>query len=117
MKLTATYGAVETTRCALQEIIEKSNEELKQILNVIQQKKRQILDKLGIQDSHDDKEHRRLPDQRHPTSGDWILEERVFLQWLDPDDLSNNLLYLNGMPGAGKLQPYGPIIFVNADLV
>ncbi|KAL2284910.1 hypothetical protein FJTKL_08467 [Diaporthe vaccinii] len=102
VKLTATYGAVETTRRALQETIEKSNEELKQILNVIQQKKKQILDKLGNQGPDNDKGHRRLPDQRYPTSGDWILGEHNFLKWLDPDDLSNDLLYLNGMPGAGK---------------
>lgn len=103
VKLTATYGAVETTRRALQETIEKSNEELKQILNVIQHKRKQMLDKLGSQGSHDDMGHRRLPDQRYPTSGDWIMEERLFLQWLDPHDLSKDLLYLNGMPGAGKL--------------
>lgn len=105
VKLTATYGAVETTRRALEESIEKSNAELKQILNVIQQKKKQVLDKLGGQGSQSDRGHRRLPDQRHPTSGDWILKEQEFIQWLDPDDLSKDLLYLNGMPGAGKLQP------------
>lgn len=104
VKLTATYGAVETTRLALQETIERSNEELKQILNVIQQKRTQILDKLGSRSSHNNKGHRRLPDQRYPTSGDWILKEHLFLQWLNPDDLSNSLLYLNGMPGAGKLR-------------
>lgn len=103
VKLTATYGAIETTRRELQETIEKSNEELKQILDVVQQKRKQILDKLGSQGLHGDKGHRRLPDQRHPTSGDWILEENLFLQWLDPDNLSNDLLYLNGMPGAGRL--------------
>lgn len=102
MKLTATFGAVETTRRALQESIEKSNEELKQIFNAIQQKRNQILDKLGSQGPHDDKGHRRLPDQRHPTSGDWILDEHLFLQWLDPNNISNDLLYLNGMPGAGR---------------
>lgn len=103
VKLTATYGAVETTRHALQETIEKSNEELKKILNVVQQKRQQILDKLGSQGSHDNRGHRRLPDQRYPTSGDWILEEDIFLQWIDPNNLSADLLYLNGMPGAGKL--------------
>lgn len=103
MKLTATYGAVETTRRALQETVEKSNEELKQIFDVIQHKRKQILDKLESQGSYDDMGHRRLPDQRYPTSGDWILEERSFLQWLNPDDLSSDLLYLNGMPGAGNL--------------
>lgn len=115
MKLTATYEAVETTRRALQETIEKSNEELKQILNVIQQKRKQILDKLGSQGSHDDKGHRRLPDQRYPTSGDWIMEERLFIQWFDPDDLSHDLLYLNGMPGAGKLSLDASIIFVHTE--
>lgn len=82
--------------------MEKTKEELKQILNVMQQKKKLILDKLGSQGPHD-KGHRRLPDQRHPTSGDWILKENLFLQWLNPNHLSNNILYLNGMPGAGKL--------------
>lgn len=115
VKLTATYGAVETTRRALQETIEKSNEELKQILNVIQQKRQQVLDKLGVQGCHEDKGHRRLPDQRYPTSGDWILKERLFRQWLNPDDLSKDLIYLNGMPGAGKLKTYAPIIFANTE--
>lgn len=109
VKSTATFGEVQRTRLALQETIEKSNEELKQILWGIHQKKKQILEKLGSQDSYNDRGHRRLPDQRYPTSGDWILKERIFLQWLDPDELSKDLLYLNGMPGAGKLQPNVPL--------
>lgn len=115
VKLTATFGAVETTRRVLQETIEKSNEELKQILDIINQKRKQILDKLGSHGHHNDKGHRRLPDQRYPTSGDWILEEPHFLQWFDPEDPSNDLLYLNGMPGAGKSYAFISAIFANAN--
>lgn len=109
MKSTATFGELKRTRLALQETIEKSNEELKQILDVIQQKRKQVMDKLGSQGPRNDKRHQRLPDQRYPTSGNWILEEQTFLQWLNPNDLSNDLLYLNGMPGAGKLRPRLPV--------
>lgn len=110
VKLTATFGEIQTTRHALQNTIEKSNEELKRIFNNIQQKRKQILDKLRSHGVHNDQGHRRLPDQRHPTSGDWILEEHLFLQWLDPSELSSNLLYLNGMPGAGKLCDPCPLV-------
>lgn len=103
MKATATFGEIQRTRIALQETIDKSNEELKQIFDVMQQKRKQILEKLGSQGPNNDKGHQRLPDQRYPTSGDWILKNHLFLQWLDPNDLPNNVLYLNGMPGAGKL--------------
>lgn len=114
VKLTATFGEIQTTRRALQETIEKSNEELKKVFNNIQQKRKQILDKMRSHGAHNDLGHGRLPDQRYPTSGDWILEEHLFLQWLDPSELSSNLLYLNGMPGAGKLwYPCLLVAFVN----
>lgn len=116
VKSTATFGEIQKTRRALHETIEKSNEELKRILNDIQQKKKQILDKLGSQGVHTDQGHRRLPDQRHPTSGDWILENDLFLRWLDPSELSNDLLYLNGMPGAGELlDPRLAVAFVDSN--
>lgn len=103
VKSTAIFGEIQRTRIALQQTIDKSNEELKRFFDVMQQKRKQVLDKLGSQGPSYDKGHQRLPDQRYPTSGDWILKNHLFLQWLDPNDLPNDLLYLNGMPGAGKL--------------
>lgn len=110
VKLTATFGEIQTTRHALQETIKNANEELKEILNSIQQQKKQIVDRLEANQSpHNEKEHRRMPDQRFPNSGDWVLKHPVFVDWVDPHQPSSNVLYLNGMPGAGKLQPYsGP---------
>lgn len=108
VKSTATFAELQKTRLGLENAIEKSKEELKQVLDIIYQKRKKILEKLGSQGNHDGKGHQRLPDRRYPTSGDWILKEHLFLQWLDPNNVSNDLLYLNGMPGAGKLQPCVP---------
>lgn len=103
VKSTATYGELQKIGNAVQQSIDKGNEELKHILNGIQQQKKQILEKLGSdQASRNEKGHRRMPEQRFPASGDWILQDPLFTRWFDVKELSNNILYLNGMPGAGK---------------
>lgn len=37
---------------------------------------------------------------KHP--GRWLLESAMFQDWLDPSDFSKPLLWLNGIPGAGR---------------
>jgi hypothetical protein len=36
------------------------------------------------------------------SSGAWLLKDHRFQQWLNPEDCSTPLLWLNGIPGAGK---------------
>ena len=40
--------------------------------------------------------------QYSPDSGRWILQEPKVRDWLDPADSSVPILWLNGIPGAGK---------------
>ncbi|KAF7538368.1 hypothetical protein G7054_g3005 [Neopestalotiopsis clavispora] len=35
-------------------------------------------------------------------SGDWLLKDDIFTAWMDPDEKSSRLLWLQGIPGAGK---------------
>ncbi|ETS84159.1 hypothetical protein PFICI_02184 [Pestalotiopsis fici W106-1] len=35
-------------------------------------------------------------------SGDWLLRDSTFATWLDPADKTSRLLWLQGIPGAGK---------------
>jgi hypothetical protein len=35
-------------------------------------------------------------------TGQWLLKEDKFSKWFDPDFCSNPLLWLSGIPGAGK---------------
>jgi hypothetical protein len=35
-------------------------------------------------------------------AGSWLLEHATFQQWFNPDDCTNPLLWLSGIPGAGK---------------
>ncbi|KAF7918225.1 uncharacterized protein EAE98_009837 [Botrytis deweyae] len=38
----------------------------------------------------------------YPSSGNWILQENKIKAWLDPQQLTVPLLWINGIPGAGK---------------
>ncbi|ETS78813.1 hypothetical protein PFICI_08666 [Pestalotiopsis fici W106-1] len=38
----------------------------------------------------------------NPKSGDWLLKDHRFQKWFDPLYCSTPLLWLNGLPGAGK---------------
>jgi hypothetical protein len=40
----------------------------------------------------------------YPGTGQWLLKEDKFNKWFDPNFCSNPLLWLGGIPGAGKLQ-------------
>ncbi|KAI9654109.1 MAG: hypothetical protein M1821_006820 [Bathelium mastoideum] len=37
-----------------------------------------------------------------PNAGSWLLEHPRFKQWFSPDDCTASLLWLSGIPGAGK---------------
>ncbi|KAM0806795.1 putative NACHT domain-containing protein [Seiridium cardinale] len=41
-------------------------------------------------------------EHRHPRSGDWILREPSFLRWSGSQSPPSTVLYIHGMPGAGK---------------
>ncbi|KAH4922495.1 hypothetical protein HBI23_095700 [Parastagonospora nodorum] len=40
--------------------------------------------------------------QQYPGTGHWLLSDNKFNSWFDPMFCSNHLLWLNGIPGAGK---------------
>jgi len=41
--------------------------------------------------------------QRYSTSsGDWMLEEPSFANWIHADTLTSGILYLHGIPGSGR---------------
>jgi hypothetical protein len=50
---------------------------------------------------HDDELYRILRTVCDGT-GNWIWKDKSFLQWLDPKDISTKVLWLQGIPGAGK---------------
>ena len=76
---------------------EKETKEHREALN---QQRRFIAEKLGPPDYEADQY--RVSEKRFSASGDWILNDPGFLNWLDPRNLSNSTLYLHGIPGAGK---------------
>ena len=39
-----------------------------------------------------------------PSTGQWILSEPKVRDWLDPDEASVPMFWLNGIPGAGKMK-------------
>jgi len=42
-----------------------------------------------------------------PDTGRWILNESKVMEWLEPNDLTVPLFWLNGIPGAGTLNRVG----------
>ena len=40
----------------------------------------------------------------YPRTGKWLLTDDKFSKWFHPNFCSNPLLWLSGIPGAGKLQ-------------
>ncbi|KAH8693390.1 hypothetical protein GQ44DRAFT_595961, partial [Phaeosphaeriaceae sp. PMI808] len=66
----------------------------------LRQQRRIIEEKLGPPDYEADQ--RRALEQCFSSSGEWILKDQNFLNWLHPRNPSNSILYMHGMPGAGK---------------
>ena len=49
-------------------------------------------------------DHYLASEQRRRTkSGEWILQTTEFQEWLDTDGSNNPLLYVHGIPGAGRV--------------
>jgi len=44
-----------------------------------------------------------LQERSCSNTGDWLQKEGSFCEWIDPNDKSTRLLWLQGIPGAGKL--------------
>lgn len=51
-----------------------------------------------------DRDLQRLKTRRVVRSGDWLLDHEEHKSWIDPSDKTTRLLWLQGIPGAGK--PY-----------
>lgn len=49
-------------------------------------------------------QHRAFSQRDIPSSGDWILEDPRFKNWVNGKTRAEDILYLNGMPGSGQLQ-------------
>lgn len=77
-----------------------AEKEARERQDAMRQEKRFIADKLGPPDYETDQY--RASEQRFSTSGDWILKDPDFLAWLENRNTSFPILYLHGMPGAGK---------------
>lgn len=74
--------------------------EARQEQEALRQQRRIIEEKLGPPDYEADQ--RRALEQCFSSSGDWILDDQNFLNWLHSRNPSNSILYMHGMPGAGK---------------
>lgn len=49
-----------------------------------------------------DRERQRLKACQVVQSGDWLSEQEQYNHWIDPSDKASRLLWLQGIPGAGK---------------
>ena len=43
--------------------------------------------------------------QDHPTSGQWLLDDKKMRAWMDPSSSLIQFLWMNGIPGAGSCTP------------
>jgi hypothetical protein len=59
-----------------------------------------------------DHEKYRLVRGNYPGTGDWIAETEAIKHWLDADVPSTPLLWMTGIPGAGKFTFSATIIFI-----
>lgn len=51
-----------------------------------------------------DRDLQRLKACRVVRSGEWLLDQEQYINWIDPSDKKSRLLWLQGIPGAGE--PY-----------
>jgi hypothetical protein len=77
-----------------------ADKEAREQQEALRQQKRFIAGKLGPPDYEADQH--RASEQRFPASGDWILKDPSFLNWIDPRNSSHSTLFLHGIPGSGK---------------
>lgn len=76
---------------------EKETRESQEILHL---QRRVVAEKLKPPDYESDQ--RLVSEQRFSASGDWILNDPNFSKWIYSDDPSYSMLYMHGIPGAGK---------------
>ncbi|KAK4163845.1 hypothetical protein QBC43DRAFT_318817 [Cladorrhinum sp. PSN259] len=57
---------------------------------------------LSPEDMLADQEHYAKLRGEYPGTGDWILRRNLVMAWLDPDIKVNPILWVTGIPGAGK---------------
>jgi hypothetical protein len=74
--------------------------EAEQQNKALSDRKMLISEKLGPTNYEVDQQ--RASDQRAPSSGDWILQHPKFSNWLEARTMPDSILYINGMPGAGR---------------
>jgi hypothetical protein len=74
-------------------VLEKNEEAVK--------KRSFVLAKLGAGDYAYDLE-KASAERRCSPSGDWILEEPVFLEWLNTTSADRQILHVHGSPGTGQ---------------
>lgn len=51
----------------------------------------------------------------YPSSGKWLLQDNKIKSWLDHKNASSPLLWMNGIPGAGKQESGVPIALYSTD--
>jgi hypothetical protein len=60
-----------------------------------------VINWLSAADPSEDQEACAIVRQDIHDTGRWILKEPIVKDWLDPDECSVNIFWLNGIPGAG----------------
>ncbi|PNP57543.1 hypothetical protein THARTR1_02541 [Trichoderma harzianum] len=99
----------ETTHQHLSSDIKKQLDEIKQSLKEkdIEQRDSLLREKCFLvtkfePPEYNEDQHRAYSQRDVPSSGDWILEDPRFKNWVNGNTQTENVLYLNGMPGSGK---------------
>ncbi|KAK6077634.1 zinc finger protein [Seiridium cupressi] len=92
------YTQISHQICNIEQKADKNAE--KERTETIPKEIRVLTQKLNPPDCESDQQ--RASEHRHPRSGDWILREPSFLQWSGSQSTPGTVLYIHGMPGAGK---------------
>jgi hypothetical protein len=112
-KLTALMSEVQTVHHHAEEkfyILEReinarhardSEKELAELEETRHRQRRIVHRKLDAPDSLKDHEHA-CQMRQTSCSGDWILTDSRFQEWIELDTFSSKNFYLNGIPGAGE---------------
>lgn len=103
VKTTAVFSEIQLTRTRLLESINQSSEEMKSALENLQNHKTQMMERLGYRADEVNRPHKRVPSEPDQATGRWIFHNEIFKKWLDFNVENIRILYLNGLPGAGKL--------------
>lgn len=104
-------GVAEITQQQLSSDIKKQLDEIKESLKKrdIEQRDSLLREKCFLvtkfePPEYDADQHRAYSQRDVPSSGDWVLEDPRFKNWVNGNTRTESVLYLNGMPGSGQLQ-------------